>query len=94
MSPLLKDVLDILVQSVLCIRLVFLHDYQVLKETIDYFMKNGKIIDFHTTWQPQRCSLPAKCSVEILTLLAGLQVSLELSSLCPVLDTDVRNRSV
>ena len=74
MSPPLKEVLDILTKSVKCIRLVFLHDYRILKETIQHFMKHGHILDFHTTWQPQRCSLPAKCSIEILTLLAGLQV--------------------
>jgi len=76
MTPMLKDVLDVLVNTVVCIRLVFLHDYRVLKETMDYFMAHGKILDFHTTWQPQQCSLPSKYSVEILTLLAGLQVSL------------------
>ncbi|XP_067950176.1 uncharacterized protein [Watersipora subatra] len=74
MSPLLKEILAILTQSVACIRLVFLHDYRLLRETIDHFVRHGNILDLHTVWQPQRSSLPSKYSVEILTLLAGLEL--------------------
>ena len=75
MSPLLQDVLNLLTQTVVCIRLVFLHDYYLLRETLAYFVKHARILDLHTVWQPQRSSLPSKYPVEILSLLAGLQVS-------------------
>ena len=79
MSPLLQDVLNLLTQTVVCIRLVFLHDYYLLRETLAYFVKHARILDLHTVWQPQRSSLPSKYPVEILSLLAGLQVSLVFS---------------
>ncbi|KAF6031831.1 hypothetical protein EB796_009836 [Bugula neritina] len=84
-SSMFKDVLDLLIDSVVCIRLVFLHDYRIMRDTIEHFVKHGNILDLHTIWQPQRCSLPPKYSVDILTLIAGLQ----LPGLTPINDEPV-----
>lgn len=74
MSALLKDVLDILTKSVVCIRLVSFHDYRLIRDTIEHFVTNGNILDLHTIWQPQRSTLPPRHSADILTLVSGLKV--------------------